>query len=185
MVRLQDERVKQGVIGVSTLVVLTVTVPSLLLGWHQLPGLVGEWLGTIMGIMTTPFFMETTFVILGFIIVIGINSWRQRKDGDEFVYLDQVSGPGVPPHLPDHATWAIYREKPLDQKNPSLLEQAEGAIAIGDYSAASEWISAMDSKELTQPETLHVRLELAKATGNSERLSFLEKEILKAAPQDE
>jgi hypothetical protein len=176
----RDERVKQVAIGVSILVVLTVTVPALLLGWHQLPGLVGEWLGTIIGIMTTPFFMETTFVILGLVIVISLNTWRQRKDGDEFVYLEQVSGPDVPEHLPDHAKWAIYREKPLDRAIPSLLEQAEGAIAIGDYAAASEWIGAMDSTELTQPETLQVRLELARATGREELATLLEGEIHKA-----
>ena len=180
----RDERVKQVAIGVSILVALTVTVPALLLGWRRLPGLVGEWLGTIIGIMTTPFFMETTFAILGLVIVISLNSWRQRKDGDEFVYLEQVSGPDVPEHLPDHAKWAIYREKPLDREKPSLLEQAEGAIAIGDYPSASEWIGAMDSTELTQPETLQLRLELARATGKAELVSFLEEEIHKTGPQE-
>jgi hypothetical protein len=180
----RDERVKQVAIGVSILVVLTVTVPALLLGWHFLPGLVGEWVGTMIGIMTTPFFMETTFAILGLVIVITLNTWRQRKNGDEFVYLEQVSGSDVPKHLPDHAKWAIYREKPLDRENPSLLEQAEGALAIGDYSAASEWIGAMNPSELIQPETLMARLELARATGKTDLVTILEEEIHKARPQE-
>jgi len=184
MVEPRDERVKQVAIGVSLLVVLTVTVPAMLLGWHHLPGLVGEWLGTIIGIMTTPFFMETTFAILGLVIVVSLNTWRQRKDGDEFVYLEQVSGPDVPAHLPDHAKWAIYREKPLDRENPSLFEQAEGALAIGDYSAASEWIGAMESTELTQPETLEIRLKLARATGKAELAASLEEAIHQARPHE-
>ena len=67
-------------------------------------------------------------------IVISLNIWRQRKDGDEFVYLEQVAGPDAPADLPEHAKWAVYRQKPLDPEAPSLLAQAEGAFAIGDYS---------------------------------------------------
>jgi len=184
MIKLRDERVKQVAIGASILLALTVAVPSLLLGWRQLPGLVGEWVGTIIGIMTTPFFMESTFAILGLVIVITLNSWRQRKDGDEFVYLEQVSGPDVPEHLPDHAKWAIYREKPLEREGPSLLEQAEGALAIGDYTAAGEWIGAMKTSELTQPETLRLRLELAKATGKTDLAASLEQELANTRPAD-
>jgi len=181
MVQLRDERVKQVAIGVGILMMLTVAVPGMLLGWRAFPGLLGEWLGTIIGIMTTPFFMETTFVILGLVIVVGLNSWRRRKDGDEFVYLEQVSGLDVPTHLPDHAKWAIYLEKPLDREKPSLLAQAEGALAIGDYSAASEWIGAMDAIEMRQLATLQLRLELAKATNRAELVEFLEHEIREAA----
>lgn len=185
MRKLRDERVKQVAIGASILLALTVIVPGSLLGWRQLPGLVGEWLGTVIGIMTTPFFMEATFAILGLVIVITLNSWRQRKEGDEFVYLEQVSGPDVPAHLPDHAQWAIYREKPLDREKPSILALAEGAFAIGDYPAASEWIGAMDSTELAQPETLRLRLDLATATGKTELASFLKEELRKVEPAAE
>ena len=101
MVRLHDERVKQVAIGASILIVLAVVVTGLLVGWRLLPGLLGEWVGTMVGILTTPFFMEASFAILGLVIVISLNHWRQHKDGDEFVYLEQVSGPEVPRDLPD------------------------------------------------------------------------------------
>ncbi|MBC8002821.1 MAG: hypothetical protein H7X97_09570, partial [Opitutaceae bacterium] len=101
MVRAYDERVKQVAIGVSLLIVLTVVVSGTLLGWRLLPGMLGEWVGTMIGIATTPFFMEASFAILGLITVISINLWRQHKDGDEFVYLEQVAGPGVPANLPE------------------------------------------------------------------------------------
>jgi hypothetical protein len=178
MGNLKDERVKQVAIGVTILMTLTLAVPAMLLGWRKLPGLVGEWLGTLIGIMTTPFFMEATFAILGLVIVIGLNSWRRRNDGDELVYLEQVTGPDLPEHLPDHAKWAIYREMPLERENPSLLAQAEGALAIGDFSAASQWIGAMNSAELGQPEVLKLRLELAKATGKLELAQDLERALL-------
>jgi hypothetical protein len=87
----RDERVKQVAVGVSILVLLTVLVVGLLLTWRLVPGLVGETLGTIMGIVTTPFFMEASFSILGLVTVITINHWRQLKEGDDFVSLDVAS----------------------------------------------------------------------------------------------
>ena len=172
-----DERVKQVAIGASILIMLAVVVSGLLIGWRFLPGLLGEWVGTIMGVLTTPFFMEGSFAILGLVTVIALNHRRQVKDGDEFVYLEQVSGPGVPKDLPDHAKWAVYREKPLEAEQPTFLAQAEGAFAIGDYSAAAEWIGAMSRDELKQPDALRLRLELAQATGRVDLAKQLRDEI--------
>ena len=177
MVRTSDERVKQLAVGVGILIALTVAVPVTLMGWRLLPGLLGEWIGTMIGILTTPFFMEASFAILGLVIVISVNHWRQRKTGDECIYLEQVVGPDVPSDLPEHAKWALYLEKPLDSTTPSRLAQAEGALAIGDYPAATEWIGAMDHDELALPETLRLRLELAKATGRKDLVARLEDEI--------
>jgi hypothetical protein len=177
MLRIQDERVKQVAIAAGILMTLMVVVTGLLLGWRYLPGLFGEWVGTMMGMLTTPFIMETSFIILGFVTVILINHWRQQRDGDELVYLEQVTGPDVPADLPDQAKWAVYREKPLEMNGPSLLTQAEGAVAIGDFQAAAEWIGAMGPDELKQLETLELRLELALATGRTDLAAQLEREI--------
>ncbi len=181
MVRLHDERVKQVAIGAGILIVLAVVVSGLLIGWRLLPGLLGEWVGTIIGVMTTPIFMEATFAILGLVTVITLNHWRQHKDGDEFVYLEQVAGPDVPKDLPDQAKWAIYREKPLEAEVPTLLAQAEGAFAIGDYPAAAEWIAALSRDELKQPDTLRLRLDLAKMTGRDDLARLLEDQISRSA----
>ena len=180
----KDERVKQVVIGAGVLIALTLVVTGLLTGWRFLPGLLGEWVGMMVGIMTTPFFLEASFAILGLITVITLNQWRQSKDGDEFVYLEQVDGPDVPSNLPEHAKWAVYRQKPLDPEAPSLLTQAEGAYGIGDFTAAAEWIGAMDPEELKQPETLRFRLELARATGRIEMAKLLEDQIREAPAAD-
>lgn len=177
MERANDERVKQVALGVGILATLTIVVTGLLVGWRFLPGLLGEWVGTIMGIITTPFFMEASFAILGLVTVIALNVWRRHKNGDDFVYLEQVVGPEVPLDLPEHAKWAVYLEKPLDAEDPSLLAQAEGAFAIGDYLAATEWIGAMGHDELRQPPTLRLRLDLAKATGRIDLINGLESEI--------
>ena len=177
MQRAHDERVKQVAIGAGILIVLMVSISGLLIGWRLLPGLLGEWVGTMLGIMSTPFFLEGSFVCLGLLIVICINVWRRHRDGDEFVYLEQVTGPGIPKDLPDQATWAIYREKPLEIERPSALTQAEGAFAIGDYPAVTAWISTLDKEDLKQPDTLDLRLKLALATGRADLASELESEI--------
>jgi hypothetical protein len=177
MEAIDGERRKQIVIGGAILAVLTIVIVTALLGWRYLPGFLGEWVGAMVGIMSTPFFLEGSFIVLGFMTVIFLNSWRRHKEGDEFVYLEQVEGPDVPANLPDQAKWAVYRQKPLDAGELSLLDQAEGAFAIGDHAAAAEAIGAMGHAELQQPETLRLRLELAKATGRLDLVKELEREI--------
>jgi len=173
----KDERVKQVAVGAGILVVIGVIVPTTLIGWRYLPGLFGETVGTIIGVMTTPFCMEASFIFLGISIVVGLNIWRRIKDGDDFVYLEQVDGPDTPKNLPDQAKWAVYREKPLDPEAPTLLEQAEGAFSIGDYETTTECIGAMERDELKQQDTLSLRLALAKATGRLELIELIENEI--------
>lgn len=159
---------RQAGVGIAILVVLMIAVPSLLVGWRFMPGLLGEWVGAFMGIITTPFIMETFFATLGLVIVILINNWRKQKDGDEFVYLEEVTGPDVPKDLPDQAKWAVYREKPLDAAALSLHDQAQGALAIGDHAGAAELIAAMEPGELDRPEVLVLRRDLALATGRTD-----------------
>lgn len=184
MTTIHDERVKQVGIAAAILITLTVVVTGLLLGWRFLPGLFGEWVGTIIGILTTPFFMEASFAILGLVIVVLLNNWRHQKDGDEFVYLEEVTGPDVPADLPDQAKWAIYHEKPLDVPEPSLRDRAEGALAIGDHEAAADWIASMELEELEQPEILALRRDLAVATGKSELAAEFETRLQKSQGQN-
>lgn len=88
MEQVRDERVKQVAIAAGILMPLAVIVSGTLVGWRFLPGLLGEWVGTMIGILTTPFFMEASFAILGLLIVIMLNHWRVSRDGDEFVELE-------------------------------------------------------------------------------------------------
>jgi len=88
MEHVRDERVKQVAIAASILTSLAVIMAGSLFGWRFLPGFLGEWVGTMLGILTTPFFMEASFAILGLVIVITLNHWRISREGDEFVELE-------------------------------------------------------------------------------------------------
>jgi hypothetical protein len=84
-----ESRKRQILVGVAILCAVAVGFTSLLLFWRQIPGWVGESVGMVVGIMSTPFFMEASFVILGIIIVVGLNTWRRHKEGDEFVTMEE------------------------------------------------------------------------------------------------
>lgn len=174
----RDERVKQATIGVVILTSIAAAAVTLLLGWRLLPGMLGEWVGIMVGIMSTPVFLEISFATLGLMIVLALNHWRQQKDGDEFVYLEQVEGPEAPQDLPEQAKWAIYTDEPLAAGDPSLLAQAEGAFALGDHQAAAEFIAQMTRDELIELAALQLRRDLAQATGRHELARHLEIEIL-------
>jgi uncharacterized membrane protein len=177
MVGFRDERVKQVTIGVVIFLSIAVVAVTSLVGWRLLPGLLGEWIGVIVGILSTPVFLEISFAILGLMIVLALNHWRQHKDGDEFVYLEQVEGPNTPADLPEQAKWAIFREEPLAAGDPSLLAQAEGAFALGDHQAAAELIAQMNRDELIELDVLRLRLALAQASGRDALARQLEIEI--------
>jgi hypothetical protein len=145
-----------------------------LIAWRYIPGVFGEWLGFVVGVVTTPFFMEASFALLGISIVVFLNHLRQKRAGDEFVYLEQVDRDSG---LPEHASWAVFKEKPLDVEMPTALEEAEGAMGIGDHQAVAEILANMSEEELGMPRTLAVRLELAKAAGRDDLAHSLEEQL--------
>jgi hypothetical protein len=87
----EENRGKQILVGGLILLTLTVLVVTLLITWRKIPGVVGDSVGFLVGIMSTPFFMEGSFAIIGLLIVIGLNTWRRHKNGDELVYLDELN----------------------------------------------------------------------------------------------
>lgn len=181
MTRVIDERRKELAVGAAVLATLTAVGCGLLLGWRFLPGVVGEWFGTMLGIATTPFFLEASVAVLGLIVVISLNIWRRHKEGDEFVILEQVSGPDVPADLPEHARWAIYRGKHAETAvEPTALDLAEGALAIEDFEAVAGHLEAMSASELAQVPALRVRLELAQKTGHTELAATLAAQLRRA-----
>ena len=95
---LETGRGKQILVGAAVLGTLTVLVCSLLVGWRLIPGWVGEAFGMLAGVMSTPFFMEASFAVIGLLIVLGLNIWRRHKEGDEFVEIETggKSGTGNP-----------------------------------------------------------------------------------------
>jgi len=84
----ETSRTKQVVLVALLLLGLAVVVCATLIGWHHLPGVLGEWIGMMVGIMSTPFFLEASFLFIGLTIVLVINHHRQKKSGDDFVELE-------------------------------------------------------------------------------------------------
>ena len=84
-------QVRQVAVAVTILGALAFLVVGGLVGWRFLPGILGEWIGTMVGVLTTPFFLESSFIAIGFVIVMSLNIWRRQKEGDEFVDLEQFS----------------------------------------------------------------------------------------------
>lgn len=85
----------------------------------------------IVGVISTPFVLETTFALIGLFIVFAINHRRIQKEGDGWVYLavtqpdaeSVAAGAGTPAHRLD----AMVLEK-----KPDLTEDFEGRVAIAE-----------------------------------------------------
>ena len=73
--------------GLAVLLGLSTALILLWLG-RGLPGWPGEVFRMITGLLTTPIFMEVSFLFLGLLLVLAINHWRRRRDGDECVEID-------------------------------------------------------------------------------------------------
>jgi hypothetical protein len=116
---MKDERVKQVLIAAALLAGLTGGAVALLLGWRTVPGVLGEWLGMVVGIMSTPFFLEASFVILGVLVVMVVNAVRRHREGDEFVALGD---------LPDHHTPPATANQPSTNQ-PSTNQPSANAAA--------------------------------------------------------
>jgi hypothetical protein len=81
----EENRGRQILVTSLILLIFTSLLTALMLGWRRIPGWVGEGFGIVAGIFSTPFVMETSFVLIGLLTVIAVNTWRRRREGDEFV----------------------------------------------------------------------------------------------------
>lgn len=77
-------------VGAGILLGLTCTVVCLWFGWRHVPGPAGEFLGIMVGFMSTPFILETSFFLIGCAILLVIHTVRRRMDGDEFVTMEEL-----------------------------------------------------------------------------------------------
>ena len=84
----KDPRARQVVVAILIFVVLSALIVLALTGWRHLPEIWADWIGTMVGIMTTPFFLEASFIFIGLAIVVAINHWRQKREGDDFVEIE-------------------------------------------------------------------------------------------------
>jgi len=172
-----DPRGRQLVIGLGILLALLVVVPLFYVFGKFAPGLLGEWFAVIAGIISTPFLLEAFYLILGLFIVVGLNHLRQKREGDEFVYLEQVNDPDAPPGIPEKSTFAIYREKPLVGESPGPAEAIEGILELGDHDEAARMLADLDDDTLKAPAILTLRIRLARETGKTELANRLARQL--------
>jgi hypothetical protein len=85
-----DERPKQVLAGVAVIAGFSGLLILVAAG-RFLPGLGGEFFARILGIVSTPFLMEIILGVSGLVLVMTLNHWRQRREGDELVHLDELS----------------------------------------------------------------------------------------------
>lgn len=90
----RDPRIKQVVVAAAILMSLGAVVCGVLVGWRHLPGVLGDWVGTIVGVMSTPFLLEASFIFIGLTIVFCVNHYRRKHDGEECVFLDEPGKAG-------------------------------------------------------------------------------------------
>jgi hypothetical protein len=104
-----DERRRQVVTGIAVIMGVACLIFLIALG-RLLPGVGGEFFGRVLGIISTPFLMETSFIVLGLVLVMTLNIWRQRRDGDELVYLEEI------------------KEAPLEADRSLSVDTPQGAV---------------------------------------------------------
>lgn len=172
-----ESRGRQLAVGLGILGVLILVVPAFYIVWRFVPGLFGEWLGVIAGVISTPFLLEIFFIVTGLIVVVGLNHVRNKREGDEFVYLEQVCDPGVVEDFPERSSFAVYRDRPLPGVEPSVMDEIEGALEIGDHDEATALFGKLGDAELKLPGVLALRLRLARETGKDDVARRIEGEI--------
>lgn len=91
--QVEESRLRQILGGGAVILLIGMTAVAMLAGWRHIPGWGGEGVGMLAGLISTPFLMEASFIIIGFITVVGLNGRRRRKEGDEFVTMEIPDAP--------------------------------------------------------------------------------------------
>ncbi|MGA0854329.1 MAG: hypothetical protein ACO3RK_05900 [Luteolibacter sp.] len=81
----RDQSKRQILWAAVILIGVALVVSTVLLFGRKLPGLWGEWASTLIGVMTTPFLMEASFILIGISIVAVLNHLASSRSGDEWV----------------------------------------------------------------------------------------------------
>ena len=116
-----------------------------------LPGFLGEAFSKLAGIMWTPVLLDISLFILGLTLVLWLNKYRLERDGDEFVYLEQVDGPDIPEDLPPEARSAIYKTAPQNLGDEPTLASIEGALALDDCAEATSLLLRLSPEARVPP----------------------------------
>jgi hypothetical protein len=94
-------------------------------------------------IFTTPFIFETTIAVCGLLILLFVNQWRLKKEGDGWVYLvTQESDAGtakLPASITQRLQSLVLNEKPeaVDEAG-TMRAKIEGFLELGMAAQAAE-----------------------------------------------
>ena len=117
----------------------------------------------VVGVISTPFILETTFALLGLFIVIGINQWRMEKEGDGWVYMavtvpdaaSAAEGTSAPLHRLDTS---VLAEKPdLAEDLEARLSVAEGYLELGLAREALDQLALLGAAEQSTERVRKIR----------------------------
>ncbi len=164
------EQKRALLIGFGLILVASAILLLIWLGMY-LPGFAGEVFRKLAGMMWTPIIIDCSLFLLGVILVLSLNSFIRAKQGDEYVYLEQVDNP--PEGLPDRARSAIFREAPVPQGIEAGLAAIEGALELNDLSEATTLLFELPSDQLEHPEVLALRITLARRKGHNDKANEL------------
>ena len=157
-------------------------IVALIWAGTYLPGLAGEFFSMIAGIMWTPILLDITLFCLGIGLILWLNARARARDGDEYVYLEQVEGPDVPGEMPAEARSAVFPEKPEPQGIEPSLAAIEDALELGDHKEASALLFALPEEELDGANVIALRVRLARGQGHDLKAQELLEQLRLKSP---
>ena len=172
---------KPLLVGFGLLLAAASVIVLIWLGTY-LPGGFGEFFSLLAGIMWTPVLLDISLFLLGLIIVLWLNKYRLEKDGDEYVYLEQIDGPDLPGDLPAEARSAVYTSAPESLTEDPATAAIEGALSLGDNAEATRLLLALPSEKLETIDVLTLRIRLAQNSGKEEEARSLLEKLRSIAP---
>lgn len=161
-------------IGLGLILLAAVLIITIWWGTY-LPGLAGEIFSMFAGIMWSPFLLDVSLFFMGLILILWLNNIRRLRDGDEFVYLEQVDDPTA--NLPSDARSAVFPERPTELDPTVPLAAIEGALALPDPKQATELLMDLPEEQLDHPEVLTLRIRLAEMNGDTAAAEDLRKKL--------
>lgn len=91
---------------------------------------------TLFGIFSTPFIFEFTVGLIGLLLLLGINQWRLKKEGDGWVYMvtqdpDESAGQ-LPAAITQRLQGIVLHEKPETMDEAGIARaHIEGFLELG------------------------------------------------------
>lgn len=175
-----DQR-KSLQVGLGLIFLAAAVVALIWLGTY-LPGFAGELFSMVAGLMWTPLVLDVSLLFLGLSLVLWINKIVRAREGDEFVYLEQVEGPDIPAELPTESRSAIFTDKPSARDHSVALAAIEGALNLEDHAEASRLLFELSPELLEEPDVLALRIRLARQQNHEDTAESLLAELKVKSP---